>query len=264
MVLKVLSAWWDWSTQQRCDNESWQVKMMRQSQYASLCKAHRNIAVRLCHDLNIVINISSNFNFTWRSSKEDSSWSTSSDFWAKTFLHFISDREASKKNFLADDPSIKHKQQRRSKPILAFPSPDSVLLITKHPVLHPAHSSSSSSCVCSTHPSSCDARGLWESLERFLAYSSSIFILKQKHKTRNKKLGCRLLPGSGERHKCALLEWKKPHFRLQKVLQRLKPNSSCSCDITEHFQRHRFPSQLQPGNGKTRHARISSLPWRFL
>lgn len=33
-----------------------------------------------------------------------------------------------------------------------------------------------------THPSSWLARGIWESLERFLAYSSSIFILRGKHR----------------------------------------------------------------------------------
>lgn len=33
-----------------------------------------------------------------------------------------------------------------------------------------------------THPSSWLARGIWESLERFLAYSSSIFILRGKWK----------------------------------------------------------------------------------
>lgn len=47
--------------------------------------------------------------------------------------------------------------------------------------------------VYCTHPSSCAARGLRDSLERFLAYSSSIFILK--HKQQDEELSAAWLKG---------------------------------------------------------------------
>lgn len=91
-----------------------------------------------------------------------------------------------KKHPVFDDSNTVH-QPQKAVSILKAPIFRHTAVITE-PTVYTAvylsdctHSGLIASVYC-THPSSCAARGLRDSLERFLAYSSSIFILKHKDK----------------------------------------------------------------------------------
>lgn len=94
--------------------------------------------------------------------------------------------------------------------------------------------------VYCTHPSSCAARGLRDSLERFLAYSSSIFILK--HKQQDEELSAAWLKG-GQTETASVVGRK--YFNTNTFLTGILKNPTLGIALTlVHRQPSRAPALL--------------------